>query len=236
MTPNPTKEQNMTINPQTIKLKGGISASPSEGACFAQFINFSNGWGFSDRVECMDRAINRLGIWLNDRAPSDEERSKLIPLGIRGLDTATDGLARWRAYKCADFACRVAVPYACRARGREDLALRCEALSEVMDTASAATARALMQEVRADAAYADAADAAYAADADADAAAAAAAAADAADAADAAAYARTEIWHKVYNLMDEITPKKDVSIPQEWVNTCLAAQMEIGTPEALVIV
>jgi hypothetical protein len=230
----------MTIS---YELKSGSHESREAGMCAMEWVAYIAGEGHTDSPVCVDVALRRFSIGLNDALPHDL-RQQLRPYLARMVGTANDGLQQKRLFMLADWAVHVPAVEALEAAGRKDLADSLRAVPPVVDVKSAR------------AAYADAADAA--ADADADAAAyaadavesaalrcavdAAIAAADAADAAaDAAATAgavadargvggggvvyavnaaRRAMWERLLpsalGLLDRMLPTETVEIPTEF--------------------
>jgi hypothetical protein len=164
-------------------LAHGSHTNPEDGRCAMEWVAFIAGEPHTDQPACVDVALRRFGVGLNDNLP-DDLRQQLRPYLARMIGTADDGRTQERLYLLADWAIRHAAAAAQDAVGRTDLGDRLRAIPSIVDKSSAKSAEEVAREVHADA-YA----AAYAA---ADAAAAAAAAyayADAAYAAYAAAAA-----------------------------------------------
>lgn len=67
---------------QPIKLRYGAgSGDPRDGLCLMQMVDwFSGSTNVSDQPACASPVLARIGIWLNDRAPSQEARDGLWPL------------------------------------------------------------------------------------------------------------------------------------------------------------
>jgi hypothetical protein len=167
------------------------SHSPDDGVgCAMEWASKLAGEEWSDHPQCVCPNIASAYIRANDRMGHDFRNELLKPIVVLALGTrATLAVEMKRMYMAVDWAVRWAGPRGLRARGREDLALRLEGLAEIVDLATAHTAREVTAEVRYAAAYAAASAAsAYAASAYA-ASAAAYASAYAAYAASAAAYA-----------------------------------------------
>jgi hypothetical protein len=162
---------------RTIKLGLGIG-EPGKQACWMTALQAHLGGKWTDICDCVDPVINKLCVTINDIYDSDDtgrtedilEFGLFAPLGTNG--TKKD--SQRRMFKLIDAAVRVWTPYRLRLKNKEELAIKLEQLSPIVNKETAKTAHSVA--VYGGAAAADAADAAVAADA-----------ADAADAAVAAA-------------------------------------------------
>jgi hypothetical protein len=160
------------IDLNTLTLLRGAHPA-NDGMCIMEAVAFVAGEPHSDHPACASRVISAFLRRWND-AMNDEDRQQLKPL-IRELvgSRGTTQQEVKRAYLATDWACRVSAPTWLRLAKQESHALACEALSPVVDAASARAAREVLTKARAadaaaGAAAADAADAAaYAAAADA---------------------------------------------------------------------
>ncbi len=160
-------------------LKHGSHDSPQDGLCAMEWVAYLAGERHSDSPECVDPALRRFGIRLNDALP-DGPRQKLRPYLARMIGTAGDGRTQERLYMMADWAVRVVAAEAQEVTGRRDLAERLRALPAIKDKRSALDGERVAREVAA------AASAAFAAATAASTAATAASASTAASAASAA--------------------------------------------------
>ena len=174
---------------EALSLAHGSHDATAKAACVMEAVAYVAGEPWSDAPKCASKVITRFCVRLNDRW-GDRRRQALKPYVLRIAGTAaSDEIERRRAFMCADWAVREALPIALEAARIKDWPEKLRALPEAVDKKSAERARDVAREAGCAAAAADAyaadayAAAAYAAAADA---AAADAAADAADAADAA--------------------------------------------------
>jgi hypothetical protein len=193
----------MTIS---YELKSGSHESREAGMCAMEWVAYIAGEGHTDSPVCVDVALRRFSIGLNDALPHDL-RQQLRPYLARMVGTANDGLQQKRLFMLADWAVHVPAVEALEAAGRKDLADSLRAVPPVVDVKSAR------------AAYADAADAA----------------ADAAATAGAVAYAsgvggggvvyavnaaRRAMWERLLpsalGLLDRMLPTETVEIPTEF--------------------
>jgi regulator of protease activity HflC (stomatin/prohibitin superfamily) len=216
-------------------LSEGSHATREKGMCAMEWVAYIAGEEHSDAPVCVDPALRRFGIALNDNLP-DDLRQRLRPYLARMIGTAGDGLTQGRLWMLADWAVRVAAAEAQDVSGRRDLGDKLRAVEPIVDKQTAKAAERVAREVRAyasAAAYAAAADdaAAYAAAAAASADAAAYAAAYAAYAAAASASAasastasaasvadaRRAMWEKLLpsalDLLDRMLPTEQLVVP-----------------------
>ena len=90
----------VTPSYQTVRLSRGRHRSPEEGACVAELASMLKGRRFSDRVYCIDPAINAFLWGYNDHLP-DELLKDLYRYAAHVLDTyGGDDLAARRAEMC----------------------------------------------------------------------------------------------------------------------------------------
>jgi hypothetical protein len=179
---------------RTIKLGHG-KGKPGIQACWMTALQAHLGGEWTDQCDCVDPVINKLCIRINDIYGSDDisrtedilEFRFFAPLGTQG--TIED--SQRRLFKLVDVAVRVWTPYRLRLNKEEELAIKLEQLSPIVDKETAKTAHSAW--ATAAAAYA-AVDAYYAVAAAADIAAPAAA-----TAATAAAAATNEFKYKGKN-------------------------------------
>ena len=171
---------------RTFRLGKGAHAGGADGGvgCVNEIASQLAGLSWGDSPPCVDPVIQKLSIWYNDTAASDEALNAdpwatLLPWRLVGTKS-TPEIEQRRAYMAADWAVRFVCPVLLRRAGLNSEAVKLESLPEI----DCAAARADADAARAAAYAAYAADAADAADAAAYAAAYAAYAA-----ADAAAYA-----------------------------------------------
>jgi hypothetical protein len=147
----------------------GAHSKPADGLCIMELAAFLAGEPHSDSPKCVSRSIAGFLRRHNDRL-NDEDRQDLCPLVILAMGTNT-GLEdeRKRAWMAADWAVRVVTPIWLRAAKLDSHAAEIAALPELVDKATADTARARLKVARgatataaaAAAAAADAAAAAY---------------------------------------------------------------------------
>ena len=191
-------------------LSHGSHPTREQGMCAMEWVAYIANEPHSDKPKCVDVALRRFGIGINDHLP-DDLRQQLRPYLARMIGTAGDGRTQERLYMMADWAVRVAAPERLEAAGYKEHADKLRAVEPVVDKATAKRAKKVAR---------DAADAAYAADAAAAAADAAAyaAAAAAAAAADAAYAAARAMWAKllpsVLELLDRMLPTETVDLPE----------------------
>jgi hypothetical protein len=167
-----------TITLDKLTLANGSHPSPDAGLCIMEASAYFAGEPHSDAPKCVDPAIRRFLIALNDRMP-DDVRQELKPYVLRVIGTATtDEAVRWRrAWLLVDWAAKHALPAALELIGAHCWADELRALPDVVDRETAwqtvfwtqfarEEAARLHAAADADAAYAAAyaaADAAYAA-------------------------------------------------------------------------
>ncbi|MGH9380850.1 MAG: hypothetical protein ACRD2Z_09595, partial [Thermoanaerobaculia bacterium] len=127
-------------------LKHGSHDSPQDGLCAMEWVAYLAGERHSDSPECVDPALRRFGIRLNDALP-DGPRQKLRPYLARMIGTAGDGRTQERLYMMADWAVRVVAAEAQEVTGRRDLAERLRALPAIKDKRSAQDGERVAREV-----------------------------------------------------------------------------------------
>jgi hypothetical protein len=186
--PRATPEQLARFESCPVLFVGGHGGSDSEH-CARELLQFVATGHHADRLPpCVTPTAGCLPT-INDSMGSALATELLRPRLLEFLGTFNDGKDQQRAFRCADFACRVAAPHALRSAGLESQALALEALEPVVDRATALRAARAAADAAARAAARAAADAAARAAAARAAAAAAARAARAAAARAAAARA-----------------------------------------------
>lgn len=128
---------------RAIKLCKG-TGNGVDSACLATAAAMMNGEKPTDHPECMCPVIAAFVRPTNDSMPAHIRSELYGPLVMEVIGTrSTPKIERKRAFMCADFAVRVAVPHALRAINKRDLALNLENLSRVECKKSArAAARA----------------------------------------------------------------------------------------------
>ena len=70
-------------------LRSGTGATPAEGGCILQVIDWIDRHSWTDRPVCVHRVLAKLAILANDTLP-DGERQKLLDLAPRLMRTASD--------------------------------------------------------------------------------------------------------------------------------------------------
>jgi hypothetical protein len=182
MTLTPTKmnksEKTIEISPLISRLHfvGGIGnpsnpQNPTACVMSAAVANYRLSQGepigeATDQLDCCCPVIRRLCMRRNDGWwPSDEAR-KVWALGLIARLPGTRGdmaTTLRRGFRCADMTVRVLAPMVLRDASREDLAAQLEAVSPIVDRASAKAAKIVTEQVRQAAASDDAnyADVAY---------------------------------------------------------------------------
>lgn len=209
-----------------LRLAKGAHSQPGPSMCIMECEAYIAGEAHSDAPKCVCPTIAALARGINDRMTQEERDELLAPMLGQFAGTAgTEEHLRTRRYISADYAVRVFLPIAMRARKREDLARLAESCDKIVDKRTALEAHQAASKIRAAThAYAAAAAAYAAADAAADAAAyaaayaAAAAAADAADAADAARKARREVMVKAVQMLNDMIAVYSEA-PKEWARS-----------------
>jgi hypothetical protein len=133
-------------------LKSGGHKERDAGVCLLEAVAWFAGEEHSDRPECVDVALAAYGRAFNDRC-TDEERQKLTFLVPKLVGTkGSRELAKRRAYLLVDRHLRVIVPAFLRElpfRPQPQMAATLEALSPIVDAASARRARDVAREARA---------------------------------------------------------------------------------------
>jgi hypothetical protein len=185
MTLTPTKmnksEKTIEISPLISRLHfvGGIGnpsnpQNPTACVMSAAVANYRLSQGepigeATDQLDCCCPVIRRLCMRRNDGWwPSDEAR-KVWALGLIARLPGTRGdmaTTLRRGFRCADMTVRVLAPMVLRDTSHEDLAAQLEAVSPIVDRASAKAAKIVTEQVRQaaasdDANYANYADVAY---------------------------------------------------------------------------
>jgi hypothetical protein len=128
---------------RTIKLGLG-KGIPRIQACWMTALQAHLGGEWTDQCDCVDPVINNLCIIINDIYGSDDtgrtedilEFGLFAPLGTKG--TIED--SQRRMFKLVDVAVRVWTPYRLRLRHNEELAIKLEQLSPIVDKETAKTA------------------------------------------------------------------------------------------------
>jgi hypothetical protein len=134
-----------------INLLRGAHRDREAGVCLMEAVAWFAGEAHSDSPQCTDVALAAYGRSLNDRM-KDDERHLLRPLIPRLVGTrGTPELAKRRARLLVDRYLRVDLPAMFRElpnKPREDLAIKFESLTPVVDAKSAAQARDMAREIR----------------------------------------------------------------------------------------
>jgi hypothetical protein len=126
----------------SVTLQRGNGKAGGTELCVENLACAMRGLPHSDHPACVDEGIIAFSIRLNDANwVTGEMRQGLKPFALRQLGTADDGFQQQRAFLAADYAVRKFAPIALRARGFVDLAGRLESLPEIVDSATAETAR-----------------------------------------------------------------------------------------------
>lgn len=120
-------------------LSKGQHASPEEGWCAMELVAYLAGESHSDSPKCVDPALRRFVIGLNDHLP-DDLRQQLRPYLARMIGAAEDGRAQERLYMMIDWALRVVAPEAVELRGHRDWADELRDVEPVVDMATARVA------------------------------------------------------------------------------------------------
>ena len=117
------------------------SHSPDGKMCLMEAEAYVHNRPWSDRDEDICPVLGTYGRTLNDQMP-DTERVRLLQFlgGLMGT-RSTWGVEQKRTFLFADYAVRRFAPVAMRALNREDLAVRLEAVPQIVDTASAIVGR-----------------------------------------------------------------------------------------------
>jgi hypothetical protein len=126
----------MTIS---YELKNGSHESREAGMCAMEWVAYIAGEEHTDSPVCVDVALRRFSIGLNDALP-DDLRQQLRPYLARMVGTANDGLQQKRLFMLADWAVHVPAVEALEATGRRDLADSLRAVPPVVDVKSARAA------------------------------------------------------------------------------------------------
>ena len=150
--------------PEITLYRGGHKA-PTPGAppselelCFNEYVAYLAGEPHSASPACQCPVIGAATMRFNDRS-ADEPRQALVAvtnddpktsLAYRCLGTRGDGYQKQRGYLAADFAVRIALPIWLETSGRTEAAQRLRALPELIDAATARSARKIVLEVRKD--------------------------------------------------------------------------------------
>jgi hypothetical protein len=134
---------------RTIKLGYGIG-EPGKQACWMTALQSHLGGEWTDQCYCVDPIINELCIKINDIYGEDDisrtedilEFGLFAPLGTKG--TIED--SHRRMFKLVDVAVRVWTPYRLRPN-KEELAIKLEQLSPIVDKETAWAAVSIMKTV-----------------------------------------------------------------------------------------
>ena len=121
-------------------LHKGSHETREQGMCAMEWVAYIAGESHSDAPRCVDPALRRFGVGLNDYLP-DNLRQQLRPYLARMIGTAGDGRTQERLYMLADWAVRVAAAEAQDVSGRADLAARLRGVAPVVDRETALVAR-----------------------------------------------------------------------------------------------
>ena len=102
-------------------LSKGQHKTREDGMCAMEFVAHLGGEEHSDRPKCVDPALRRFVIGLNDNLP-DDLRQQLRPYLARMIGTAGDGRTEERLYMLAEWTIRVAETLQVRVVGPWDTA------------------------------------------------------------------------------------------------------------------
>lgn len=137
-------------------LSRGSHTSPENGMCAMELVAHLSGEPFSDRPECVSRAIGAFTRNLNDQM-NDQARNELLRPALHLVLGTNTTLAdeKTRAFMAADWAIRVSAPTLLRALGRDEWAAQLEAIDPIVDLVSARSGKEKARKI-ADAANASA--------------------------------------------------------------------------------
>ncbi len=136
----------MNTIPENFIIKYGSHSAPdgsldaSHGACVMELVSYLANEPWSDHPECACPVITEFAIRINDRIPTDAMRTEILDEAlVRGIigTRSTRAIQAKRAFLLADFAVRIAAPFALDAVGKKDEAEKLRALDPVVDIASA---------------------------------------------------------------------------------------------------
>jgi len=137
-----------------VLLEGPGSGTPGQRCAMQEIRAWLGLDASSDAIPpCVCPVLGRLIVHLQDAR--EDWRAALVPLLPRLVGSAGDEeVTRRRAYRCADWVCRVAAPAALEAAGLTDSAARLRRLAPVTDRASARAAEEASGAAAAEAVYA----------------------------------------------------------------------------------
>jgi hypothetical protein len=137
-------------------LKVGAHNRPSDGLCAMEAVAYIRRQPHSDHPPCVSPAIAALMRSWNDALP-DAERSILLPLLPKLIDTIAPELEERRSMMAVDWYIRVHTPAWLDLAGLKDQAAQLRSLPEIIETAQMPSLRAPLEAIRQDASAAESA-------------------------------------------------------------------------------
>ena len=137
-----TTELDFTLLEKLGSLKHGGHKGPSDGACVMEAVAFVAGEKWSDHPECVSPVIGAFLRSWNDSLPTDADRDRLLkPLIPKIIDTrSTSAVEEQRPYLALDWMIRTFLPAWLRLAKLNEHADKIEALSPIVDMATATAA------------------------------------------------------------------------------------------------